>query len=159
MLMRRAVVALGKRRALAGLALAGRRTAAGDAAVEGARLDLILDEGDGCGDSLLHGPGDLGLHGDREITPDVLEEGAVGLREVQRVGREPLHRLLAVGEHLTPVLQALRRRHVRVDEVLDRPVDGARILIHAVTKLVDAVVHLESYPLGVKWPETFVNNT
>src|SRR5579872_6095132 len=43
-LMRRAVVAIGERRALARLALARRRAAACDAAVERARLDLLLDE-------------------------------------------------------------------------------------------------------------------
>ena len=59
-------------------------------------------------DALLHGPGDLRLHRDREVAPDVLEERPVGLREVERIGREPLHRLLAVGEHLAAVLEALR---------------------------------------------------
>src|SRR4051812_47591133 len=52
MLVRRAVVALGERRPLAGLALAGRRAAAGDAAVERAGLDLLLDEAD-CGADAL----------------------------------------------------------------------------------------------------------
>src|SRR4051794_17284456 len=51
MLVRRAVVAFRQRRALAGLALARRRAAAGDAAVERAGLDLLLDEGDGGADT------------------------------------------------------------------------------------------------------------
>src|SRR3954452_7385969 len=95
MLVRRAVVALRQRRALAGLALARRRAAAGDAAVEGARLDLALDEPDRRRDALAHGPGDLRLARDREVAADVLEERPVGLREVERVLGEALHRLLA----------------------------------------------------------------
>ena len=49
MLVRRAVVALGQRRPLAGLAFARRRATPGDTAVERTRLDLLLDEGDGRG--------------------------------------------------------------------------------------------------------------
>src|SRR5205807_8166345 len=47
MLMRRAVVAIWQRRALAGFALAGRRAAASDATVERAGLDLLFDEAHG----------------------------------------------------------------------------------------------------------------
>src|SRR5262245_9984897 len=61
MLVRRAVLPLRERRPLARLPLARRRLAAGDAAVEGARLDLLLDEGDGRTDDGVHGPGDLRL--------------------------------------------------------------------------------------------------
>src|SRR5438067_3029372 len=98
-LVRRAVVAVRQRRALAGLALARRRAAACDAAVERAGLDLLLDELRRRVHSLLHGPGDLGLARDREVAPDVLEERAVRLREIQGVLRKPLHRLLARFEH------------------------------------------------------------
>src|SRR5690242_20868107 len=95
MLVRRAVLALGQRRALAGLALAGRRAAAGDAAVERAGLDLLLDEAHRGADALAHGPGDLRLRGDREVAANVLEKRPIRLGEVLRVSGEPLHRLLA----------------------------------------------------------------
>ena len=85
--------------------LARGRTAAGDAAVERPRLELLLDEADGGADAFLHGPGDLRLHGDGEEATDVLEESAVGLREVVRVGGQPLHRLLALLEHRAPRLE------------------------------------------------------
>ena len=68
-LVRRAVVALGQRRALARLALARRRVAARDAAVERAGLDLLLDERARGRHALVHRPGDLGLRRDREIAP------------------------------------------------------------------------------------------
>src|SRR4051794_22558126 len=79
-LVRRAVVALGQRRALARLALPRRRAAARDAAVERARFDLLLDERDRGSHALLHRPGDLRLRRDREVPPDVLEERPVGAR-------------------------------------------------------------------------------
>src|SRR6266545_2628373 len=145
MLVRRAVVAIRQRRALARLALARRRAAARDAAVERSRLDLLVDEGDRRGHALLHCPRHLGLDGDREVAADVLEEGSVGLCEVERIRRKPFHRLLAGGEHLAPVFEPGRRHHVRVDEVFDRAIDGSRVLIHAVTKLEGTVVHWESY--------------
>ena len=107
MLVRRAVVALGKRRTLARLAFARRRAAACDAAVKRAGLDLVLDELRGRVDALLHRPRHLGLAGDREMTPDVLEERPVRLREVQGIVRETLHGLLAVREHLAPVLESI----------------------------------------------------
>src|SRR5439155_12244878 len=66
MLVARAVVAVRERRALAGLALPRRRTAARDPAVEGTCLDLLLDEAHRGFDSLGHGPRHLGLHRDRE---------------------------------------------------------------------------------------------
>src|SRR5918995_5820393 len=103
MLVRRAVVALGQRRALARLALASRRVTARDAAVERTGLDLLLDEGHRGGDALIDGPGDLCLRRDREVAPDVLEERPLRLGEVVRVAGEPLHRLLARLEHGTPV--------------------------------------------------------
>src|SRR6266545_734066 len=158
MLMRRAVVAFRERRALAGLAFARGRAAACDAAVEGAGLDLLLDESDRRRDAFLHRPCDLSLNRDREVTADVLEEGSVRLGEVEGIRGEPLHRLLTVGEHLTAILQTLGGCDVRVDQILDRPVDGSRVLIHAVTKLADALVHRESYPLRVKWSKTFIKD-
>jgi hypothetical protein len=125
MLVRRAVVALGERRALARLPFARRRTAAGDPAVERTGLDLLLDEGHRGGDALLHRPRDLGLRRDREIPPDVLEQGSVRLREIERVTREALHRLLALLQHRAPVLEVKLGRHIRVDQVFNRPVDGS----------------------------------
>src|SRR5918911_4491438 len=99
MLMRRAVLAVRQRRPLARLALARGRAAARDAAVERAGLDLRLDERDGRRDALRHRPRDLRLRRDREVAADVLEERPLGLREVERVGRETLHRLLACLEN------------------------------------------------------------
>src|SRR4051812_11220864 len=141
MLVRRAVVAFRQRRALAGLALAGRRTAPGDAAVEGSGLDLLLDEAD-CGlDALRHGPGDLRLHGDREVAPNVLEKRAIGLGEVVRVGGQALHRPLTRGEHVAAVLEVGLLVDVGVDQVLDRAVDRSRVLIHAVLNMENPLVH------------------
>src|SRR5581483_9439488 len=140
-LVRRAVVAVRQRRALARLALARRRAAAGDAAVERAGLDLLLDEGDGRADALAHRPGDLRLRGDREVAADVLEEGPVGLGEVLRILGETLHRLLAGLEHLALVLELRLRVHVGVDLVLDRAVDRSRVLIHAGLDSEDRLVH------------------
>ena len=74
-------------------------------------------------DSLGHGPGDLGLRGDREEAADVLEQRLVGLREVVRIGGEPLHRSLAGREHLTPVFDLHFDACVRVDQVFDRAID------------------------------------
>src|SRR6266550_1632102 len=93
-LVRRAVVAFRQRCALAGLALARRRVAVRDASFEGARLDLLLDELHRRADSLVYRPGNLGLRRDREVPANLLEERPVGLREVVRIGGEPLHRPL-----------------------------------------------------------------
>src|SRR3954452_4726127 len=154
--MRRAVIAFREGRALARLAFARRRAAAGDAAVERAGLDLLFDERHRGGDPFVNGPGHLGLHRDREVAPDVLEERLVGLGEIQRIRREALHRLLAIGEDPAAILEPLPLGNVGVDEILDRAVDGSRVLVHAVTKMADALVGQESYPFLVKWPETFV---
>src|SRR3954454_12814866 len=89
-LMRGAVLALGKRRALARLALAGRGAAAGDPAVERARLDLMLDVRDGRADPLGDRPVDPGLRRDGEVAADVLEERALRLREVAWILGEAL---------------------------------------------------------------------
>src|SRR5689334_7792347 len=123
--MRRAVVALGQRGALARLALARRRAAACDAAVERTGLDPLLDERNRCGDALLHGPRNLRLRRDREVAPDVLEQRAVRLRKVERIARETFHRLLALLEHRAPIFEMELRCYIRVDQVLNRPVDGS----------------------------------
>src|SRR5579862_9419194 len=112
-LMRRAVVAFRQRRALARLALARRRVTARDAALERAVLDLLLDEADGGGDAVRDRPGDLRLHGDREIAADVLEERFVRLREVVGIGGEPLHRPFAGREHLASVVELRLRVDIR----------------------------------------------
>src|SRR4051795_10660816 len=129
--MRRAVVAVRERRALTCLALARRRAAACNTAVERALLDLLLDEPDSGVDAGGNGPGDLRLNGDREVAPDVLEERLVGLREVMRILRQSLHRPLARGEHVAAVLQLRSGVDVGVDEILDRAVYRSRVLIHA----------------------------
>src|SRR5436189_2157266 len=149
MLVRGAVVAFGQRRPLAWLALARRCAAASHAAVERAGLALLLDEGHRGGDSFVHGPGHLGLHRDREVAPDVLEQGLVRFGEIEGVSRKPLHRLLAVSENSAAIFEALHLRNVRIDQILDRPVDGSRVLVHAVTKMAYALVGQESYPFLV----------
>src|SRR5436190_18426846 len=141
MLMRGAVLAVRQRRALARLALARRRTAARDAAVQHARLDLLLDEPDGCRDALAHGPSDLRLRGDRKVTANVLEERAIRPRKIVRIAREPLHRLLACGQYELAVLELDFGRRVRIHEVLDRAVNRAGVLIHAFLEAADLLVH------------------
>src|SRR4051794_12215802 len=140
-LVRRAVVPLRKRRALARLALAGRRVAACDAALEDARLDLLLDELDRGADAVIDRPGHLRLHGDREIPANVLEKGLVRLREVVRIRGEPLHRRLAGAENLTAVLEPCRAVDVRIDQVADRPIDRSRILIHTMLDMECPLIH------------------
>src|SRR5690349_15105910 len=98
MLVRRAVVALGERSPLARLPLPCGCPATSDSAVEQARLDLLLDEVDRGLHALLHGPGDLRLRGDGEVAANVLEKGPVGLRKVEGIAGQPLHRLLACFE-------------------------------------------------------------
>src|SRR6185312_9040496 len=105
-LVRRAVVPAGKRRPLARLALAGRRLAPGDTAVEETGLQLRLDELDRCRHALAHRPGDVRLRRDREEAANVLEERAIRTREVVRILGEARHRLLALAEHCTAVLEA-----------------------------------------------------
>src|SRR5262249_57436305 len=96
-LVRGAVVALGERSPLARLALACRGPAAGDPAVEQARLDLLLGEIDRSLHALVDRPRDLRLRGDGEEAPDVLEQGPRWLGGVERVGVQTLHRLLTGG--------------------------------------------------------------
>src|SRR5215210_356395 len=148
MLMGRAVVAFGERRPLARLALARGRAAARNPAVERAGLDLLLDEGDGRADALAHCPRHLSLGRDREIAADVLEESAVGLREILRVAGESFHRALARGKHLAPVLELRFLVDVRIDKVLNRPVNGSRVLIHAALNFEGLLVHIQ-YPVRV----------
>src|SRR5471030_559343 len=102
MLMRRAVVAFRQRRALTGLALAGRRVAVSDAAFERSGSDLLLDELDRGADALCDRPGDFCLHSDWKVAADVLEEGPVRLCKVVRIRSQPLHRRLARREHFAP---------------------------------------------------------
>ena len=109
--------------------------------VERAGLDLLLDEADRGIDALVDRPGDLRLHGDREVAPDVLEERPVRLGEVVRICGEPLHRPLARREHLAAVLELRLAVDVRVDQILDRAIDRSRVLIHAVLNVQDPFVH------------------
>src|SRR5260221_5197239 len=143
MVMRRAVVAVRQRRALTGLALARRCAAAGDPAVERTGLDLLLDEAHRGIDSLVHRPGDLRLHRDREVAPDVLEERLVGLGEIVRICSEALHRPLGRSEHLTAVLQLRLLVDEGIDQVVDRAMKRPRVLIHAVLDMKDPFVHIE----------------
>ncbi len=129
-LVRRAVVPLGQRRALARLALASCRAAARDAAVERARLDLLFDESHCRRDALAHCPGDLRLRGDGEVAANVLEKRPVRLGEVERVPGQPLDCVLARLEHLAAEANPGARIDVGVDEVLDRAIDRPRVLIH-----------------------------
>src|SRR6266849_1364217 len=117
--MRRAVVAVRQRRALTRLPLARRRAAAGDAAVERAGLDLLLDEPDCSIDTLRDRPRDLRLHGDRKVTTDVLEERPIRLREVVWIRGEPLHRSFTRCKHLAPVLEMGLDVDIGVDQILD----------------------------------------
>src|SRR5207247_2568827 len=118
-LVRRAVVAVRERRALARLAFARRGTAAHDSSVERSGLDLLLDEGDRRGDALVHCPRDLRLAGDGEVAADVLEEGAGRVREIERILCQSLHRLLARVEDGAAVLELGILIHVRIDQVLN----------------------------------------
>src|SRR5664279_3349805 len=140
-LMRRAVITVGKRCALAGLALAGRRLTTRDSAVESTGLDLLLNELAGRADSLLHRPTDLRLHSDRVVTADVLEEGTIGLGEVVRIGGQANHRLLTGREHGTPELELLLGVGIRIDEILDRAIDRSRVLVHAAHQLRALIIH------------------
>ena len=88
-----------------------------------------------------YGPGDLGLRRDREVAPDVGEQGTVGAREVVRILGEASHRPLALEKHRAAVVDLLVARRVRVDEVLDRAVDRSRVLIHTGAKLSCVIVH------------------
>src|SRR5436305_13426039 len=122
-LMRRAVVALRQRGTLAGLPLARRRLAASDAAVECTGLDLLVDELHRGVDALLGRPADLRLVRDREVPADVLEESALGAREVVRIVGEPLHRLLARGKDRAAMLELRLNARIGIDQILDRAVD------------------------------------
>jgi len=120
------------------------------AAVERARLQLLLDEPDCGAHALGHRPGDLRLRRDREVAPDVLEERPIGLRKVVRVRGEPLHRLLALLEHRAARLELRRPVRIGVDQVLDRAIDRARVLIHTGLKLLLLGVDLRAHRSLVK---------
>src|SRR3954451_18936662 len=124
-LVRGAVVALGKRRPLTRLSLPRGRGAAGAAPAERAGLDLLLDEALCRLHALGDRPGNVRLAGDREVAADVLEERPVRLREIKRVGGEPLHGVLAGLENCAPRLDLRVAVAVRIDHVLDRPVNGS----------------------------------
>src|SRR5580704_2247146 len=129
MLVGWAVVPLRQRRTLARLALPRRRMAVGGSPLEGPRLDLLVDELDRRLDAVGHGPGDLGLHGDREVPPDVLEQRPVGPCEVVGIRCQPLHRAFAGREHLAPIAELGVPVDVRIDQILDRSIDRSRVLI------------------------------
>ena len=104
-----------------------------------------------------HRPGDLRLVRDREVAADVLEEGVVGMREVARILGEALDALLARGEHVTAVLELLLGVHIRVDEVLDRAINGSRVLIHTrrgVVLFLDDRAYLQAFQKACKFPLT-----
>ena len=119
-LVRRAVVALRERRALARLALARRRPAAGDP--PSSRPDSICSSMKSTAAfTPFHCPRDLRLRGDREVAADVLEQRPVGLREVERIARQPLHRLLARLEHGAARFELGLAVGVRIDmSLIDR---------------------------------------
>src|SRR5580765_7287711 len=123
MLMRRTVVAVRERCPLTRLSLARRRAAASDPAVECTGLDLVLDEADGSVDALADGPGDLRLHGNREVAPDVLKESSIRLRKIVRIGGQPLHRPLAGREDFAAVFEVGPAVDIGVDQILDRAID------------------------------------
>src|SRR5215831_12577068 len=79
-LVRRAVLAIGQRRALARLALARGCLAAGDTLT--ATLDLLQDVRHGLGDVAVDRVVDPRLVRDREEVPDLVEQALAGLREV-----------------------------------------------------------------------------
>ena len=78
---------------------------------------------------------DFGLRGDREVAADVLKKRTLGLRKVERVGREPFHRLLALVEHVATELELRLRVDVRIDQVFNRAINRSRVLIHALLKM------------------------
>src|SRR6267142_4360827 len=158
MLVRRTVVALGERRALTRLALARRCATARNTTVEGSGFDLRLDERAGRSDSLADRPGDLGLGRDWEIAPDVLKERSFGLRKVQRVGGQALHRLLAGLKHLAPVLDPRLRVDVGVYQVLNRAIDRPRVLIHTRLDLHHSLVRNQYSVQPVNPSQSFVNS-
>src|SRR3712207_1975324 len=129
-LVRGAVLAVGKRRALARLALARRCPAARDAAVEGTGLDLLLDVLDRGVDPVRDRPAHLRLVRNREVAADVLEKRSLRPREVLRIPGDPLDRLLTCREDGASRLELRLTVGVRLDEVLDRAVDRSGVLIH-----------------------------
>src|SRR5947207_1109802 len=155
-LVRRAVLTFRQRGPLARLALSRRRSATGDAAVERPGLDLRLDERACRRDALADRPRNLGLRGDREVAPDVLEQSPFGLREVERVGRESLHRLLARVEHLAAVFEAGLGVDVWVYKILDRAVDRPRVLIHTGLDLKHSLVGNQYLVQPINPPQSFV---
>src|SRR3954466_2210079 len=138
MRVRRAVLALGHRTALAGLALARESTAAAQQIA--APLELGLGGLDDARDHFVYCDVHACLLRDGEIAPDLLEQTARRACEVAGIGSEPLDRGLTGGQDaplgLDPADAGLRFVH----EVLDREEDRAAVLIHALSCRVAALV-------------------
>ena len=96
MRVRRAVLALGHRAALARLALARERAAAAEQIA--ATLELGLGGLDDARDDLIDRDVHARLLRDREVAPDLLEEAARRAGEVAGVGSEPFDRGLTGGQ-------------------------------------------------------------
>ena len=92
MRVRRAVLALGHRAALARLALARERAAAPEQVA--APLELGLGRLDDARDHFVYCDVDACLLRDREVAPDLLEQAARRAREVAGVGSKPFDRAL-----------------------------------------------------------------
>src|SRR5690348_1740595 len=126
--MRGAVLAIRQRRALARLALAGRRLAAGHSLT--VALELGQDELHRALDVPIDRRVDARLVGDREQVPDLLEEALARLREVVRVARQSLDGRLARLQHPTLCFGYRDRVGVGVDEILDLYEDGPAESVH-----------------------------
>src|SRR4051812_1925610 len=115
--MGRAVLAVGQRGALAGLALAGGRLAAGHALA--VPLDLLEDVGDGGTDVTVDrvvGPWRVG---GREEVPNLVEQAMWRLREVVGIASQPLDRRRRGLQHAGLAIRYGNRFRVRNDEILD----------------------------------------
>ncbi len=62
-----------------------------------------------------------------------------------RVGRQAFHRSLTLLEHGAARVELRRRVGVGVDEILDRAIDSAGILIHAGLQLRELGFHLGTH--------------
>src|SRR6476660_4649000 len=133
--MRGAVLAVGQRRTLARLALAGRRLALVRLALTRA-LELVEDVHHGCVDVPVNRSVDSRLVRDREQMPDLREEALAGLREVLRIAGQPLDRRLATLKHPAAGLLGGDGVGVRIDEILDLDEDCAAEPIHATSRPV-----------------------
>ena len=153
MRMRRAVLALGHRAALAGLALARERAAAAEQVA--ASLQLRLGGLDDARDDLVDCDVHARLLRDREVAPDLLEQAARRAGEIAGIGSKPFDRGLTGGQNaplgLNPAHAGLRFVH----EVLDREEDRAAVLVHALSCRVTALVRADGgSPPGARFPAT-----